>query len=147
MTQSPENTPKNTRANIIPCFAYKDPAAAITWLVKALGFTEHSRHEDNGNVAHAELAFGHGMVMIGPINTETPFGRFMTQPGMVGGLQTQPPYVIVEDADATYAAVKEAGGEIVIEIETASYGGRGFTCRDPEGFLWSVGTYDPWGEF
>ena len=36
--------------------------------------------------------------------------------------------------------------EIVVEIEDASYGGRGFTCRDPEGHVWSVGTYDPWAE-
>jgi uncharacterized glyoxalase superfamily protein PhnB len=136
--------PKKTRANIIPCFAYRDPNAAIAWLIQCFGFTEHSRFEDNGQVAHAELAFGNGMIMIGPVNTETPFGRYMIQPDETGGRQTQPPYLIVEDADAAYAAVKAAGGEIVIDIKTESYGGRGFTCRDPEGFLWSVGTYDPW---
>ncbi|HZF33304.1 MAG TPA: glyoxalase, partial [Candidatus Angelobacter sp.] len=24
------------------------------------------------------------------------------------------------------------------------YGGRGYSCRDPEGHLWNFGTYDPW---
>jgi uncharacterized glyoxalase superfamily protein PhnB len=24
------------------------------------------------------------------------------------------------------------------------YGGRAFTCRDLEGHLWNIGTYDPW---
>lgn len=139
-------SPKKTHANIIPCFAYENPAAAIEWLKNALGFTEHSRYEEGGTVVHAELTFGHGMIMVGPVNKEAPFGRFMARPPEIGGLQTQPPYVIVEDADATYAAVKAAGGEIVVEIETASYGGRGFSCRDPEGFIWSVGTYDPWGK-
>jgi uncharacterized glyoxalase superfamily protein PhnB len=136
--------PKHTRGTIIPCFAYRDPAAAIAWLKKALGFTEHSRYEENGIIAHAELSFGNGMIMIGPIDTGTPFGRYMIQPGETGGRQTQPPYLIVADADATHAAVEAAGGEILIAIKTESYGGRGFSCRDPEGFVWSVGTYDPW---
>jgi hypothetical protein len=24
------------------------------------------------------------------------------------------------------------------------YGGRVFSCRDPEGHLWNIGSYDPW---
>ena len=24
------------------------------------------------------------------------------------------------------------------------YGGRGYSCRNPEGNLWSFGSYDPW---
>jgi uncharacterized glyoxalase superfamily protein PhnB len=31
-----------------------------------------------------------------------------------------------------------------MEIKDEEYGGRGFTCSDPEGHLWSFGTYDPW---
>ena len=37
-----------------------------------------------------------------------------------------------------------AGAEIVIDIKDEDYGGRGFTCRDPEGHVWSFGSYDPW---
>ena len=39
---------------------------------------------------------------------------------------------------------KAAGASFVIDIKDEDYGGRGFTCRDPEGHLWNVGTYDPW---
>ena len=39
---------------------------------------------------------------------------------------------------------RAAGAEIVIEIKDEDYGGRGFSCRDPEGHLWNIGTYDPW---
>jgi uncharacterized glyoxalase superfamily protein PhnB len=39
---------------------------------------------------------------------------------------------------------KTAGAEILIDIKTEDYGGRGFTCRDLEGHIWSFGTYDPW---
>lgn len=33
-----------------------------------------------------------------------------------------------------------------MDIADMSYGGRAFSCRDPEGHLWSIGTYDPWAE-
>ena len=53
---------------------------------------------------------------------------------------------IVTDADAIYSQAKAAGAEILLDTKDEDYGGRGFTCRDPEGHLWSVGTYDPWAE-
>jgi uncharacterized glyoxalase superfamily protein PhnB len=43
-----------------------------------------------------------------------------------------------------YARAKAAGAEIVMEIEDQDYGGRLYSCRDPEGHLWNFGTYDPW---
>lgn len=36
------------------------------------------------------------------------------------------------------------GAEIVIALKDEDHGGRAFFCRDPEGHLWNVGTYDPW---
>ena len=48
------------------------------------------------------------------------------------------------NAYEVYAHAKVAGAEIVIEIKDEDYGGRGFSCRDPESHLWNVGTYDPW---
>jgi uncharacterized glyoxalase superfamily protein PhnB len=27
---------------------------------------------------------------------------------------------------------------------TQDYGGRDYTCKDPEGHVWTFGTYDPW---
>jgi uncharacterized glyoxalase superfamily protein PhnB len=62
----------------------------------------------------------------------------------IGGIGTQSAYVIVEDADAHYARAKAAGAEIVMEVEDQDYGGRLYSCLDPEGHLWSFGTYDPW---
>jgi uncharacterized glyoxalase superfamily protein PhnB len=48
------------------------------------------------------------------------------------------------DADAVYVRAKATGAKIVIEIKDEDYGGRGFSCYDLEGHLWSFGTYDPW---
>ena len=68
----------------------------------------------------------------------------MKQPDEIGGAETQSAYVIVSDADLVYARAKAANAEIVRDIRNEDYGGRGFSCRDLEGHLWSIGTYDPW---
>jgi len=31
-----------------------------------------------------------------------------------------------------------------MDIEDQDYGGRGYTCLDLEGNVWSFGSYDPW---
>ena len=45
---------------------------------------------------------------------------------------------------AAIGRAKAAGAKIVHEIADASYDGRGYSCRDLEGHLWSFGSYDPW---
>ena len=119
---------KNTRATVIPSIHYRDAPAAIEWLCEAFGFEKQLIiPNDDGTIAHAQLSFGNGMVMIGSL----PDSEFTT-------------YVVVADADISYARAKAAGAEIVREIRDEDYGGRGFTCRDLDGHLWSFGTYDPW---
>ena len=70
------------------------------------------------------------------------FSRF--PPDEIGLRETKGIYLIVSDADAVHATAKAAGAEMVLDIRDMDYGGRGFTCRDLEGHLWSIGTYDPW---
>jgi uncharacterized glyoxalase superfamily protein PhnB len=83
------------------------------------------------------------MIMLGSVlEVETELGRLIKQPDEIGGFETQSAYVVVSDADEIYARAKAAGAEIVIEIK--DYGGRDFSCRDLEGHLWNIGTYDPW---
>jgi len=123
---------------------YRDANAAIEWLCKAFGFEKHLVVPgENGTVAHAQLAFGNGMIMLGSA-LEDEFGQRVKPPREIGGIGTQSAYVIVEDADAHYARAKAAGAEIVMEVEDQDYGGRLYSCLDPEGHLWSFGTYDPW---
>ena len=83
------------------------------------------------------------MIMLGSVN-DNDFGRLMAQPEEIGGKETQCSYVLVEDADVVYEKVKASGVEIVMPIKDEEYGGRAFTCRDPEGHIWAVGTYNPW---
>ncbi|RFP23007.1 glyoxalase [Duganella sp. BJB488] len=135
--------PKQTRCNVIPCMRYRDAPAAIDWLCTTFGFeaTLVVPNED-GSIAHAQLGFGNSMIMLGSV-FDTEFGRLMKQPSEIGQFNTQSSYLVVNDADHVYDRVKQAGGEILLDIKDEDYGGRGFTCRDPEGHIWSIGTYDP----
>jgi uncharacterized glyoxalase superfamily protein PhnB len=136
---------KNTKANIIPCLSYRDAAAAIEWLCSTFGFEKHAVYPgEGGTIMHAELSFGNGMIMCGAKKSDTPFGRWIKQPDEIGGCETQSAYVIVADADVIYQRAKAAGAEILLDIKDEDYGGRGFTCRDPEGHIWNFGTFDPW---
>ncbi|MCI0662571.1 MAG: VOC family protein [Acidobacteria bacterium] len=135
---------KNTRVTIIPCLRYRNAPAAIEWLCQTFGFEKQlvAPNED-GTIAHAQLSFGNGMIMLGSVLANE-FGRLIKQPDEIGGAETQSAYLIVSDADLIYQRAKYAGAEIILEIKDEDYGGRGFTCRDHEGHLWNIGTYDPW---
>ena len=137
---------KNTSATLIPCLRYRDVAAAIDWLCRAFGFECRRLYKDELiGITHAQLAFGNGMVMVAPV-VDSEYGRQLRQPDEIGGASTQGIYVIVNSADALYAQAKAAGAQIAIELKDEDYGGRGFTCHDSEGHLWSFGTYDPWAD-
>ena len=131
---------------IIPVLRYRDAPAAIEWLCQAFGFERHLVvSNDDGTVAHAQLSFGRGMIMLGSVlKEETEFGSLMKQPDEVGGGPTQSTYVVVADADAAYTRAKAGGAKMAMEIRDEAYGGRGFSCFDVEGHLWSFGSYDPW---
>jgi uncharacterized glyoxalase superfamily protein PhnB len=48
----------DSRSNIFPFMRYKDAPAAIAWLAKAFGFTEHAVYPGpNGTIAHATAYF------------------------------------------------------------------------------------------
>ena len=137
---------KNTSASLIPCLRYRDVAKAIDWLRHAFGFECQRQYRDEQvGITHAQLAFGNGMLMVGPV-VDSEYGQQLRQPDEIDGASTQGIYVIVNSADALYAQAKAAGAQIVVELKDEDYGGRGFTCRDIEGHLWSFGTYDPWAD-
>lgn len=140
------NTAKNTRATVVPCLRYRDAPKAIEWLCAVFGFETHLVVENtDGTIAHAQLSFGNGMIMLGSVSkVEDEFGRLIKQPDEIGGMESQNPYLIASDPDALYRRAKAAGAKIAIEIKDEDYGGRGFSCRDLEGHMWSVGSYDPW---
>ncbi len=83
------------------------------------------------------------MIMLGSARDDD-FGRLQQPPIASTGAVTQSPYVVVLDVDVHYARAIAAGATITMEIKDEDYGGRAYSCRDPQGQLWNFGDYDPW---
>ena len=138
-------TNDSLRSSVIPALRYRDAPAAIEWLSRVIGFEKHLVVPGPDNtIAHAQLSLGGGMVMLGSASNGSEYGKRIRQPDEIGGFETQSAYVVVADADAVHARAKAEGWTIVIALKDEDYGGRGFSCLDPEGRLWNVGTFDPW---
>jgi uncharacterized glyoxalase superfamily protein PhnB len=50
-------------------------------------------------------------------------------------------YVVTDEPDVLFERATTAGAELVRELRDEDYGSRGFSVRDPEGNIWSFGTY------
>ena len=125
---------------LFPFLRYRDAPAAIDWLVKAFGFKELMvAPNENGTVAHAELDFESGVLMLASARDDELRIKSPSDLGAVtGGI-----YVYVDEVDAGCLRARSAGAEIVRAPENTDYGSREYTARDLEGNLWSFGTYRP----
>ncbi len=116
--------------NIYPFMRFRDADAGMEWLSRAFGFEQQVAYRSDDNVIqHAQVSLGPGIVMLGQGDPDHPLSQGI--------------YVAVDDVDAHYERAKAAGAEIVREIENTDYESREYTARDPEGHLWSFGTYHP----
>jgi uncharacterized glyoxalase superfamily protein PhnB len=119
-----------------PTLAYEDAAAAIEFLCSAFGFERHAIHEGpNGQVAHAELRFGDGIVMVGERRTDD-----------LATAGTQTVYVATGGIDAHHERAAAAGAEIIRPPFDTDYGSRDYQAKDPGGNVWAFGTYRPEAE-
>lgn len=129
---------------LVPSFAYVDAHAAIAYLCEKFGFEKHAVYEGaGGSVEHAQLKLGEFFIMLGTAgkNPEWPSASPKTLGGTTGGV-----YVVLEsdaDVDAYFARAKAAGADIIREPRSPEYGGRDYSARDSEGYLWSFGSYRP----
>ena len=120
----PESAP-----TIYPVMSYRDARAAIEFLVEAFGFeTLFETEGENGQIVHAELRLGNGVIMLGTAK-EKPLS-----PGV---------YAVVDDVDEHFAQAEAAGAETIYEPRDTDYGSREYGARDPEGHAWYFGTYAP----
>ncbi|MFO7253643.1 MAG: VOC family protein [Actinomycetes bacterium] len=117
-----------------PCLFYRDAPAAIRFLTEAFGFVERARYGSGEVVEHAELVWpdGSGGVMLGSVRTGSEFAQ---------AAGTAVVYVVTTEPDLLFARAVAAGAAVVRDLADTDYGSRDFTVRDPEGNLWSFGTY------
>jgi uncharacterized glyoxalase superfamily protein PhnB len=120
--------------SIYPALKYDDPKAAIDFLTTAFGLVAGEVGiADDGSVGHAELWWDGGVVML---STRTdPPGDFDTGRALL--------YLPVDDVDAHHDRAVGAGATIAYPPVDQPYGSREYAARDPEGNVWSFGTYRP----
>jgi len=141
------NVAKNTTSTVIPGMRYRDALGMIEWLERAFGFEKHAVYMAGDTVVgHAQMTFGNGMIMIGSVDNGSKASETMAQPDEIGNRETQSAYLVVSDCEPVYALAKAAGAEMIFDLKVMEYGGKGFSCRDPEGHIWSIGEYDPWAK-
>ena len=137
-------------ATIIPGFRYVDAVGAIDFLCKAFGFERHAVYADDADPAlihHAQLTLGDGMVMLGSARSGDARRLHGWKTSAEAGGNTIALYIYVADPDAHCASARAAGAEILAEpFDNEGYAGRGYAARDPEGYVWSFGSYDPWAK-
>jgi uncharacterized glyoxalase superfamily protein PhnB len=134
------DTVSTNAVTMFPFLRYRDAPAAIAWLERAFGFEPRAVHPGPGNtIAHAELGFGGSALMLGSAKEDNLGLKTAIE---LGGVN-QGIYVYVPDIDAHYARARAAGAEIIYELRETDYGSREYGARDPEGNLWSFGTYLP----
>ena len=123
-----------------PLLRYRNPGAAARWLCEAFGFREHdSAQESDQHVKYILLGLGDSSVLVRPVSNSV-FDDLMVEPSAVGGANTHVLYVTIPDAEAHCTQAKSAGAKVELEPQDDGLGGRFYTCRDPEGHLWSFGT-------
>lgn len=123
-----------TNVIIQPVLHYRDPDKARQFLTEALGCREHAVHRGpDGTIRYVEMELGGCYFGFG--RTSEGDSPFDLGPTCV--------YVALSDPDAHYERALAAGAEIVMPPTDQDYGSRDYAARDPEGNVWSFGTYRP----
>jgi uncharacterized glyoxalase superfamily protein PhnB len=128
---------------MIPFLRYHDAKSAIAFLEEGFGFESKLVVEDeDGKVAHAQLSFGTGMVMLSEVQEGGEHAEHITT-AREAGKPTAGVYIVVDDVDSHATRAAAAGADVFYPPAAQDYGGRAYTCLDPEGNMWSFGSYDP----
>ena len=135
--------------DVVPFIGYEDCGAAADWLVRALGFEELERFEEQGTVTHVTLRCGDGLVFLGhPGGYVNPLHlreqcetvqRMYDVPWIVDGV-----WLAVENLDAVADRARAAGAHVLTGPEDTSHG-RQCRIEDPEGHRWMLGQRSPAG--
>lgn len=132
-------TTNGTAIGVWPTLVYRDGQAALKFLTEGLGFTLVASHPGvaEGSISHAELTWpAGGGVMVSSTGRNAEPNEFDHLAG-----QIQSVYLVCEDPDAVWPTAMAAGASVVREKRKEDYGSYGFSVADPEGNVWSIGTY------
>jgi uncharacterized glyoxalase superfamily protein PhnB len=134
------------RPAIMPCLLYEDAPAAIEFICNALGFTKLAVHADGDMIHNAQLAYDGNVVMLSSASRDGRNEFGMTPIGKLYGMSPMCICIVLDDPDAHFTVANAAGARVIREPHDNDYGGRSYEVRDPEGIVWSIGSYDPWAD-
>ena len=126
---------------IIISVIYNDAPAGLRWLTEVLGLRQKSLYQmPDGHVAFAELVWRSGMMFV---SSRPPADNPWSRVGIAS--------IALVAADAMevsrhYERARSAGADIVRPLHLARTpafpeGSTQFDVRDPEGNLWTLGTF------
>jgi uncharacterized glyoxalase superfamily protein PhnB len=134
---------------IIPALRYRDAVAAIDFLCAAFGFDRRVIYPDATDpslVVHAQLVLAGNMIMLSSVQASDFARNAPLKTVAEAGGNTQTLYVVIDEVDEHAARAGAAGADVFMPPEDQPYGGRAYTARDPEGHVWTFGSFDPWAE-
>ncbi len=128
-------------SNIFAGLRYADARAAMAWLGRAFGFEQQFVVPGDGDdIAHAQLRLGDSLLMLGSARDDE---YNLKTPRDMHGAFTHKLHVYVTDPDAHCAHARSADADIMLEPTGTADGARGYTVRDPEGYVWTFSTFHP----
>ncbi len=122
-----------TRQTATPRLRIKNAGAAIEFYKKAFGAREIMRFEAGGVIAHAEIAIGNSVIMLG----EEALDYGFPSPQTLGG-SPMAMHLYVDDADALAERAVATGARLVNPVTDQFYGDRSGQVEDPFGYTWSI---------
>jgi uncharacterized glyoxalase superfamily protein PhnB len=125
-----------TTSTVWPALRYDDAPGALRLLVDVFGFREALVvPDDSGDITHAELRWPEGGGVMFGSSKHCDAAHAPLRPGATSV------YVVTDQVDEVHARCVAAGVEVVNPLEDTDYGSHTFGVRDPEGNLWTFGTY------
>ncbi len=130
---------------LLPHVVYPDVAAAISWLTRTFGFTEHYRYgEPGGPASGAQMFLAKAWIML-----------MRARPGSATpaqlGYGTQSLTVFLEDLNAHFETARSAGARILEDLHETEYGELQYAAEDLAGHHWLFSRHvrdlspDRWG--
>ncbi len=138
---TPGSASEHSVHSVWPVLHYDDTRRALRFLVDVLGFDEVIAMADaSGEIVHAEVSWQNGGCLV--------FGSTKHTDSVHGAMQagTSAVYLVTREVDAVHERVRSSGEGSVVQSPQVTQFGSGaeayaFTAADPEGNLWTFGTY------
>lgn len=132
-----------TEQRVVPMLSYEDAGRAADWIVRAFGFEEVERYEDDRTVTHVTLRLGDEVVYLGNPGPDYRGPKRLAETCEAARRMLETPYVVdgvfveVDDIDAHYERARAAGATILSELEdNPGVGQRQYRAEDMEGHRW-----------